>query len=75
MAATATAFQLFKSGDRILLNDNVYGGTFRYVSQLFGNSGLSYDLVEDFNTLDFAGGNLRYLNAETGNGFYHRHVA
>ncbi|MDR2097983.1 MAG: PLP-dependent aspartate aminotransferase family protein [Spirochaetaceae bacterium] len=53
MAATSTAFHLFKSGDRILLNDNVYGGTFRYASKLFGSMGLSYDLVEDFNTLDF----------------------
>jgi cystathionine beta-lyase len=55
MAATDTAFRLFKSGDRILLNDNVYGGTFRYASKLFAGLGLSYDLVEDFNSLDFAG--------------------
>ncbi|MDR2629987.1 MAG: PLP-dependent aspartate aminotransferase family protein [Spirochaetaceae bacterium] len=53
MAAISTAFHLFKIGDRILLNDNVYGGTFRYASKLFGDMGLSYDLVEDFNTLDF----------------------
>jgi cystathionine beta-lyase len=53
MAATDTAFHLFKVGDRILLNDNVYGGTFRYASKVFGSLGLSYDLVEDFNTLDF----------------------
>jgi cystathionine beta-lyase len=67
MAATGTAFQLFKSGDRILLNDNVYGGTFRYVSRLFGNSGLFYDLVEDFNTLDFAGlsGDVRGIFVES----------
>jgi cystathionine beta-lyase len=67
MAATGTAFQLFKSGDRILLNDNVYGGTFRYVSRLFGNNGLFYDLVEDFNTLDFAGlpGDVRGIFVES----------
>jgi cystathionine beta-lyase len=53
MAATATVFNLFKTGDRILLNNNVYGGTFRYASQLFQNQGLSYGLVDDFNTLDF----------------------
>jgi cystathionine beta-lyase len=52
MAAIDTAFRLFKSGDRILLNDNVYGGTFRYASKLFAGVGLSYDLVDDFNTLD-----------------------
>jgi cystathionine beta-lyase len=67
MAATGTAFHLFKSGDRILLNNNVYGGTFRYVSQLFENSGLSYDLVDDFNALDFAGlpGDVRGIFVES----------
>ncbi|MDR3191550.1 MAG: PLP-dependent aspartate aminotransferase family protein [Treponema sp.] len=55
MAAADTAFHLFKYGDRILLNDNIYGGTFRYASKLFGTMGLFYDLVEDFNTLDFDG--------------------
>ncbi|MDR1256498.1 MAG: PLP-dependent aspartate aminotransferase family protein [Spirochaetaceae bacterium] len=53
MAAIGAAFHLFGSGDRILLNDNVYGGTFRYVSNLFSGMGLSYDLVKDFDTLDF----------------------
>ncbi|MFP3091072.1 PLP-dependent aspartate aminotransferase family protein [Treponema sp. TIM-1] len=67
MAATSTAFHLFKSGDRILLNDNVYGGTFRYASKLFGSIGLFYDLVEDFNTLDFDGlpGDVRGIFLES----------
>jgi cystathionine beta-lyase len=67
MAAASTAFHLFRSGDRILLNDNVYGGTFRYASKLFGNMGLSYDLVEDFNTLDFGGlpGDVRGIFLES----------
>jgi cystathionine beta-lyase len=67
MAATATAFHLFKSGDRILLNNNVYGGTFRYVSRLFENGGLLYDLVDDFNTLDFDGlpGDVRGIFVES----------
>ena len=54
MAATATVFNLFKGGDRILLNNNVYGGTFRYASRLFENQGLSYSLVDDFNSLDYS---------------------
>jgi cystathionine beta-lyase len=55
MAAADTAFHLFQRGSRILLNDNVYGGTFRYASTLFGPMGLFYELVEDFNALDFEG--------------------
>ncbi|MDR1147321.1 MAG: PLP-dependent aspartate aminotransferase family protein [Spirochaetaceae bacterium] len=67
MAAIDTAFHLFKSGDRILLNDNVYGGTFRYASKLFAGMGLSYDLVDDFNTLDFdrLPGDVRGIFLET----------
>ncbi|MDR2392827.1 MAG: PLP-dependent aspartate aminotransferase family protein [Treponema sp.] len=67
MAAISTAFHLFKKGDRILLNDNVYGGTFRYASKLFGNMGLFYDLVEDFNTLNFEGlpGDVRGIFLES----------
>jgi cystathionine beta-lyase len=67
MAAADTVFHLFKSGDRILLNDNVYGGTFRYVSKLFDRRGLSYGLIENFNTLDFDGipGDVRGIFVET----------
>jgi cystathionine beta-lyase len=67
MAAVDTIFHLFKSGDRILLNDNVYGGTFRYASRLFERRGLAYGLVEDFNTLDFDGvpGDVRGIFVET----------
>jgi cystathionine beta-lyase len=66
MAAADTVFHLFKDG-RILLNDNVYGGTFRYASKLFAGRGLSYDLVEDFNTLDFDGlpGDVRGIFVES----------
>jgi cystathionine beta-lyase len=67
MAAVDTVFHLFKSGDRILLNDNVYGGTFRYASRLFERRGLTYGLIEDFNTLDFDGipGDVRGIFVET----------
>jgi cystathionine beta-lyase len=67
MAATDTAFHLFERGDRILLNDNVYGGTFRYASKVFRNMGLFYDLVEDFNTLNFDGlpGNVQGIFLES----------
>ncbi|MBR8461545.1 PLP-dependent transferase [Campylobacter sp. faydin G-140] len=51
MAATSTVFNLLKSGDRVLLNNNVYGGTFRYVSGIFKNQGINYELVDDLNKL------------------------
>lgn len=51
MAATTAVFNLFKNGDRILLNNNVYGGTYRYVDNIFEKQGISYELVDDFNSL------------------------
>ncbi|GHU61208.1 cystathionine gamma-synthase [Spirochaetia bacterium] len=54
MAATGAVFNLFSAGDTVLLNNNVYGGTFRYVSKLFQRRNLGYRLVDNFNTLDFA---------------------
>ncbi|MDD2973274.1 MAG: PLP-dependent aspartate aminotransferase family protein [Lachnospiraceae bacterium] len=55
MAATSNVFELFQKGDKILLNNNVYGGTWRFVSNLFQRRGISYEIVDDFNTYDFAG--------------------
>lgn len=51
MAATTAVFNLFKKGDKILLNNNVYGGTYRYVDNIFKRQGISYELVDDFNLL------------------------
>lgn len=52
MAATAAAFSLLKTGDKVLLNNNVYGGTFRYVSNVFASQGISYEAVDDLNLLE-----------------------
>ena len=46
LAAISTVLMLFKSGDHILLSDNVYGGTFRVIDKVFTNLGLSYTLVD-----------------------------
>lgn len=51
MAAVSAVFSLFQSGDKILLNNNVYGGTYRYASNLFKDRGIAYELVHDFNEL------------------------
>lgn len=51
MAATSLVFGLFEKGDKILFNSSVYGGTYRYFSNVFKNRGLEYDIIQDFNTL------------------------
>lgn len=53
MAAISTVFNLFNSGDHIVINNNVYGGTFRYAAELFAGRGLSASFIDDFNSLDF----------------------
>ena len=46
LAALSTVIMLFKSGDHILLSNNVYGGTFRVVDKVFVNLGITYSLVD-----------------------------
>lgn len=49
MAATTAVLTLFRSGDRILISENVYGGTFRVLDKVFRSFGVSYEIV---NTTD-----------------------
>lgn len=49
LAALSTVIMLFKSGDHLLLSDNVYGGTFRLIDKVFTNLGISYSLVDTSN--------------------------
>ncbi|MGT2715731.1 trans-sulfuration enzyme family protein [Streptococcus respiraculi] len=67
MAATAIAFELLNSGDSILLSDNVYGGTWQFVNELFESRNLSYELVADFNQYDFSqvSANVKAIFLET----------
>ncbi|GHU46922.1 cystathionine gamma-synthase [Spirochaetia bacterium] len=53
MAATSAALALFRTGDKLLFNNNMYGGTFRYISRIFPSQGITYNIVDDFNTVDF----------------------
>ncbi|MBQ9328847.1 MAG: PLP-dependent transferase [Solobacterium sp.] len=53
MAATSIVFELVKSGEKVLINNNVYGGTWRFVSNLFESRGIQYEVVNDFNSYDF----------------------
>lgn len=46
MAATTAVLSLFKSGDRVLISSNVYGGTFRVLNNIFDNFNISYGIVD-----------------------------
>lgn len=46
LAAINTVLSLFKAGDKILMSDNVYGGTFRILDNVFANFGITYEIVD-----------------------------
>lgn len=49
MAAITATFSLFKTGDKILISDNVYGGTYRVLDQVFNHFGITYEMVDTSN--------------------------
>ncbi len=51
LAAIHTVLSLFRSGDRLLVSDNIYGGTFRILDNVFKPLGIEYIIV---NTSDNA---------------------
>ena len=46
MAAITTCLFLFSAGDRVLISNNVYGGTFRVLDKVFKKFGLNYSFVD-----------------------------
>ena len=46
MAAEATFLYLLKPGDHVILGDDVYGGTYRLVSKVLNEWGVSFDPVD-----------------------------
>lgn len=52
LAALSTTLMLFKSGDHILLSDDVYGGTFRVVDKVFAKLGIAYSSVDTSNVAE-----------------------
>ena len=56
MAALGTILSLFKSGDSIIISQNVYGGTFRILDKVFKNFNINYKIVDtrDLNALNAA---------------------
>lgn len=51
MAAITAVLSLFKTGDKVIISKNVYGGTFRVLDKVFNHFGISYS-IED--TTDLA---------------------
>lgn len=46
MAAITAVLSMFKTGDRVIISSNVYGGTFRVLDKVFNNFGITYS-IED----------------------------
>jgi cysteine-S-conjugate beta-lyase len=46
MAATTAVLTLFKTGDKILISNNMYGGTFRVLDKIFKNFEIGYEIVD-----------------------------
>lgn len=46
LAAITAVLSLFERGDKLILSDNVYGGTFRLLNQVFQNFGITFELVD-----------------------------
>jgi cystathionine beta-lyase len=51
MAAITAVLSLFKSGDKIIISSNVYGGTFRILDKIFKNFEIKYS-IEDTTNID-----------------------
>ena len=49
MAATTATLSLFKTGDKILISNNIYGGTFRVLDKYFNNFGIHYSVFNSSN--------------------------
>ncbi len=54
MAAITAVLSLFKTGDKIIISKNVYGGTFRVLDKVFNNFGINYSIEDtvDLESLD-----------------------
>lgn len=46
LAAIDTVLSLFSAGDRLIVSDNIYGGTFRILDNVFKNFGITYTIVD-----------------------------
>lgn len=49
MAAITAVLSLFKTGDKIIISSNVYGGTFRVLDKVFNHFGITYSIEDTTN--------------------------
>ena len=49
MAATTAVLSLFHTGDKIILSQNVYGGTYRVLAKVFDHFGIGFEIVDTTN--------------------------
>ena len=50
LAAIHTVLSLFSAGDKIIISDNIYGGTFRILDKVFKPLGLRYEIIDTTDT-------------------------
>ena len=50
VSAIVCCIHLFKSGDHIILSEDLYGGTFRLFNETFSDFGITYSFVDTTNT-------------------------
>ena len=67
MAATHAVLSLLKSGQRVVVSDNVYGGTHRLFTKVLGRYGLEFAFIDasDASALDARAGRFDMLWIET----------
>jgi cystathionine gamma-lyase/cystathionine beta-lyase/cystathionine gamma-lyase/homocysteine desulfhydrase len=67
MAATNAVLTLVKPGQRVVVSDNVYGGTHRLFTKVLAHYGVAFDFVDtaDAEAFDRAGGQFQMLWIET----------
>lgn len=53
MAATTAVLSLLKSGERVLISGNVYGGTFRVLDKVFDHFGITYTISDTTDPASF----------------------
>src|SRR5215218_2441585 len=58
LAATQNIFYLLSPGDHVLLTDDAYGGTYRFIARVMSRYGIDFSLV-DMSDLEAIGAALR----------------
>lgn len=68
LAAVLAVFSLLKSGDHVIVSDDVYGGTYRQINELWKHLGIAFDTADIGNIQDVRAHvlpNTRLIYAET----------